>query len=338
MNRLLFFSFFIIPSFLLAQRRDQYPILEKMNYFGTQFDDDFLFLGNRDEQYTGGLEFEYIRKIESIKEKQGILNPFKNGQRFISSSFGSYLHTPYNVSDSLIILNDRPFSSYMYLQSGYIAHSADYERRFSAEIYFGMMGGILPRKIQDAIHTIGDSPPTNGWENRIAQKRRFIPNLKFNYQNTLINITGFDFISLRWLQARTIWELQTGLYYNGISGGLLLMADNKRPIEKGKYKAIIPPNKGNDEGKKYRFRPYVTGEVRLVAQSTSLQSLPWLYSPYIVTPDLINRVVWVGEIGAMITHGRFHFAYKINSHSREFKKYQPNWHTWAGITLGWVFE
>lgn len=330
--------FFLLPALLFAQRRDQYPVLEKTNYFGLQFDDDFLFLGNRDEQYTGGLEFEYIRHFKKKKAKVGLFNPFSEGSRFFTSSVGSYLHTPYNISDSLIIENDRPFSSYMYIQTGYLAHSSDFQRRFTAEIYFGMMGALLPGKIQDAVHTIGDSPPTNGWKNRIAQKKRFIPNLKFNYQNTLINITGFDFIGLRWLQFRSIWELQTGLYLNSFSGGLLIMADNKRPSEKGQFKTIIPQKRAEDEDKKFRFRPYFTGEIRFVAQNTSLQSLPWLDSPFIVAPDHLNRLIWILEGGFMFTRGRFHCAYKVQAHSREYVKYQPDWHTWAGMTLGWAFN
>ena len=235
LKRLTAFFILIVPILVSAQRRDQNLPFEQNSYFGIQFDDDFLFIGNRDEQYTGGLEFEFIHALSKSSEKRGIMNPFRNGSRYFTSAVGSYLHTPYNVSDSLIILNDRPFSSYMYIELGYLAHSKDQRQRFSADLYLGMMGAELPGKIQEAVHTIGDSPPANGWKNRIAQEKVFIPNLKLNYQNTLLNVGGFHFLGFNWIQFRSLWELQTGLYFNGVSGGLMILADNQAPTEKSRF-------------------------------------------------------------------------------------------------------
>ena len=74
-----------------------------------------------------------------------------------------------------------------------------------------------------------------------------------------------------------------------------------------------------------------------MAHNTGLQSLPWLDSPYIIEPEIMNRAVWVLEGGFLLTKGRFHAAYKVQSRSKEFKKYVPDWHTWAGLTIGWGF-
>lgn len=335
----LYFTFLILlsPLILVAQRRDQNMPLTGSSYFGIQFDDDFLFIGNRDEQYTGGMEFEFLRQLQEKKGKRGLFNPFSHGQRTFSSAIGSYLHTPYNVSDSSIILNDRPFSSYMYIEMGYLAYSQDRRQRFSMELYLGMMGAELPGKIQEAVHTIGDSPPANGWQNRIAQRKRFIPNLKLNYQNTLFNTGGFDVLGFHWLQLRSIWELQGGLYFNGLSGGLMILADNQKPDEQGQFAPPFIKTGNDDRHPKCRIRPFFSGELQLVAHNTGLQSLPWMNSPYIIETPIMNRAVWVLEGGIMLTKGRFHAAYKVQSRSKEFKKYIPDWHTWAGMTIGWAF-
>ena len=88
---LLFIFFYQGTSF--GQRRYQFELFEQRNYFGYHFDDDFLFMANRDEQYTGGIEFELLHHIKNKKEKQGLFNPFPVGNRYFTLTFGTQLYT-----------------------------------------------------------------------------------------------------------------------------------------------------------------------------------------------------------------------------------------------------
>lgn len=329
---LLFFTL-LLAAACFSQKREQFDLFSEKNYFGFHFDDDFLFIANRDEQYTGGLAFEYIRHLNKQKSKTGIFNPFPESKRYLISAFGSYLFTPYNVSDSLIILNDRPFSSYIYNSIGYVAYDKTEKKRLSAELYLGIMGSPLPGKVQDLIHQVGDSKPTSGWGNRLMSTETFIPNLNINYQKIIFRLGEIHVSPIKWIEIAEVFKLNAGFYMNNISGGMKVSVFKNPPIYW--FQNSGKPNPLST--KKARFSAYFMPQLQLVLHNTTLQGLPWLSSPYVVTPDYINRHVWMLEAGLTFRYKRFHLNYIVQARSREFKKYQKDWHTWAGITAGLSF-
>lgn len=336
MKQVVLFIILSIPLLAFNQKRDQYDLFDEDKYFGIQFDDDFLFIGNRDEQYTGGLEFEYIQKSEKRKTKRGVFNPIANGQRYFTGAFGAYLYTPYNVSDSLIILNDRPFSSYIYTSFGYVSFSSDFKKRIAAEVFLGILGSELPGKIQSAVHTVGESPPTFGWDNRIAAKETFIPNFRLTYQEKLLTIGAIEALPFDWVQLGSYFEVNTGLYMNNLTGGLRLSLFNSVPKANSKFKYQLKSELAQ-KAPQFKWTGYFLPQFQMVLQNTTLQSLPWLNSPYTVTPDLMNRAVWILEGGLFTQYKRFHFNYMVQARSKEFVKFQKDWHVWAGITIGASF-
>ncbi|NOQ74127.1 MAG: DUF2219 family protein [Crocinitomix sp.] len=338
--KLLFSSLFLLIALnSLGQKKGQYEPIEHNNYLGFHFDDDFLFLGNRDEQYTGGVEIEYIRKSQKTKEKRNILNPFSSGDRYWNYTFGSYLYTPYNVSDSSIILNDRPFSSYIFGSLGYTAYSKNRQKRLSTTLYMGFMGSALPGRIQDSIHTIGDSPPAYGWGNRLAESEVFIPNLKINYQANIFKIGSLRNTIMRWIQLSSVFELNAGLFRNNLIGGFKVSSFNYKSKSSSTYAFNTSLLERNNSGKKKKLRltTYFSPKIEFVFHNTTLQSLPWIYSPYTVDNYYINRHVVALECGFNLNYNHFHLSYVFQARSKEFKKYSSRWHTWAGITLGFSF-
>lgn len=329
---LLFFTL-LLAATGFSQKREQFDLFAENNYFGFHFDDDFLFLANRDEQYTGGLAFEYMRGLKKQKSAPGILNPFPESKRYFTSAFGSYLFTPYNVSDSLIILNDRPFSSYIYSSIGYVAYNKTRKKRLSAELYLGIMGSPLPGEVQDLIHQVGESKPPSGWGNRLLSTETLIPNLNINYQKTIFRLGEIYVLPINWIEIAEVFKLNAGFYMNNISGGMKVTVFKNPPA----YWFQNSSNKDPLMTKKTRFSAYFMPQIQLVLHNTTLQGLPWLNSPYVITPDLINRHVWMLEAGLTLRHNRFHLNYIIQARSKEFKKYQRDWHTWAGITAGFSF-
>lgn len=338
--KLLFSIFSLLLTFYSqGQKTGQFEPIPHNNYLGYHFDDDFLFLGNRDEQYTGGLEFEYIRKSQKTKKKRTMLNPFSEGQRYWNCTFGAYLFTPYNVSDSLIILNDRPFSSYIFGTFGYTAYDQNYQKKLTTTIYLGVMGSELPGRIQDSIHTLGESPPANGWNNKLAESEVFIPNLKINYQANIWRIGRFKSTIFRWIQIGSVFEVNTGLFRNNFIGGLKISGFNHKPIGKsrfGFFHGITNKNK-TQRKKKLKLTTYFSPKYELVLHNTTLQSLPWLYSPYTIENQIMNRRVMSMEVGFNMNFNRFQLSYVFQARSQEFKKYSRNWHTWAAITMGISF-
>ena len=337
MKLTLLICFIICTGSLFGQKREQYEFFLEKNYLGLHFDDDFLFIGNRDEQYTGGLEIEFIHASKKKKQQRHIINPFSYGQRYWTHTFGSYLFTPYNVSDSLIILNDRPYSSLIYTTVGYTAYDEKRQKKLTTELYLGIMGSELPGKIQDKIHTIGESPPASGWDNRISKDEIFTPNLKINYQSNFLTIGRIDALIIDWIQLGTIYELNAGFFANNFSAGIRLSTYNQNPLSESRYNYKLSKNSERSRKRKLHTTFYLYPRFEAVIQNASLQGLQWIDSPYKIPTDEMNRFVWDIEAGMNLTYGRFHLSYLVRTRSKEFFKYREDWHSWAGISLGFSF-
>ena len=331
---LLFICFF--QSYSFGQKRYQFELFAERNYIGYHFDDDFLFIANRDEQYTGGFEFEWMHQLQKTKIRRGLLNPFQSSNRYFVMTFGTQLYTPYNLSDSLIILNDRPFSSYLFTSFGYTAYDVKNTRKLTVDLYLGVMGSDFPGKVQEYIHQFGDSPPANGWGNKLAEKETFIPNLRVNYQKNQLIIGPIYSSMIDWIQVTTLFELNAGCYLNAGRGGLKFSGFNHQPKSQSQI-AFSPSPIARKRNSKWLMTTYFTPQFQLVGYNTSLQSLPWLSSPYQIEASIINRYVWILEAGINLSYNRFNITYLVQSRTKEFNKYQHSWHSWGGITMGFTF-
>lgn len=326
----------ICQNLVFGQKRYQFELFDHRDYFGFHFDDDFLFMNNRDEQYTGGLEFEWLHQCAKTKTKRGLFNPFKSANRYFSMTAGTQLYTPYNVSDSLIILNDRPFSSYLFTSLGYTAYDLKKERKLTVDFYLGVMGSNFPGKVQGYIHQFGDSPPANGWNNKLASKESFIPNLRLNYQRNKITIGPIYSSMFDWVQIGTVIDVNAGFYLNTVKAGFKISGFNHTPKTASQL-TLKTSRPQRSRKSKWQMTTYFTPQFQLVGYNTSLQSLPWLYSPYSIQTDILNRYVWVIEAGINLTYNHFHLTYLVQSRTKEFNKYQHTWHSWGGVTMGLSF-
>lgn len=316
------------------------PLFDDNNYFGFYFDDDFLFLGNRDEQYTGGLGFEYLHIVKKKQAKRNLVNPFSNGQRFFTMCFGTELFTPYNIADSSIIITDRPFSSYMYTSVGYVSFDQRLERRFQAELYLGVMGSPLPGQIQGIIHLFGDSPPTNGWENRLMDEETFIPNIRVHYQRNILTIGKIRPLLFNWFQLSKFFVGHLGYYSDNLGAGFRGQFSSNYPTTESKHTINLKPfdkQYAHAEEKQADWSLYFQGWLELVGRNTSLQSLPWMDSPYTIGRDLVNRHVWTIELGVSLNYKKLFMNYYVRARTKEFRKYTNTWHNWASISIGQRF-
>lgn len=311
-------------------RLNDFPSSTK-SYIGFRFDDDFLFLGNRDEQYTGGLEIDFLHQIKT-KVKRNLFNPFSGGRRYFSVNFGSELYTPYNVSDSVIILNDRPFSSFIYTSFGLIAQSKTSSRKIIFDFYFGVMGSDLPGKIQDKIHTIGDSPPANGWNNKLMNTETILPNFRLIYQRNILIVNHIKPTLFNSFGLKKIHFLNLGYYTSNLGVGL--RSSLRSHFDSSEAKHTIQLKKPIKKSSKARWELYGQGLLELVGRNTSLQGLPWMDSPYTINRDEIIRHVWTIELGINLNYKQLYLNYHIKARSKEFIKYSKTWHSWASISIG----
>lgn len=331
----MFVCLLLVTSLTFSQKRNQFEQFDESNYFGLHFDDDLLIVANRDEQYTGGLEFEYMHLVKKSNAKRTIFNPFENSKRYFTASFGTQIYTPYEISDTAIVFNDRPFSSYVYSTVGYTSYDTTTTKKLSVDLYFGAIGSELPGKAQQYIHQFGESPPANGWPNKLSDSLRFIPNLRINFQKNQFSYGPFrSFVD--WVQIGTVLELNTGLFVNNVKGGIKISGFNHRPQTNSHvtFKRKMTPHVRKS---KWKLTSYFMPQIQLVGHNTSLQGLRWIESPHVIAAEDINRFVWALEGGINLSRKKFHVSYLIQARSKEFKMYQQIWHTWAGITIGFSF-
>lgn len=276
---------------------------------------------------------EFIGKLKTPEAKKSIINPYPNGKRAITLTLGSSLFTPYNVSDSLIILNDRPFNSNIYGQYGYSAYNKKHTKNITASLLVGIIGSELPGKVQAAIHTVGESPPAHGWQNRISPEENFILNFSFGQQTNLFTLKGFDLLSLNQLQIASVVEANTGLYLNAVSGGFRLSLFNTEATGSS-ISSLSLKRVSKTKKRGITYNVYFIPRWQFIVQSTALQGLPWIDSPYIITNDVLKRSIWALEGGFNFQFKKMYLSYVIRARSKEFTKYQKNWHSWAGVTMG----
>ncbi|WP_084274474.1 lipid A-modifier LpxR family protein [Crocinitomix catalasitica] len=320
-----------------AQRRADFQPLNERRYIGIHFDDDFLFLFNSDEQYTGGLEIEFLSKSKNPENLIRLFNPFQATDHNWIFVLGTSLYTPYNLSDSLIILNDRPYSSYIYGSFGYSAYDRKKQRRFTTELSLGIIGSALPGKVQSALHSIGDSKPTNGWQYKIGNKTTFAPNFKLNITRNLIRVDDLKTLKLDQLIFAHFSEVNAGIYQTNLNYGWQLDAFHLRSKTKAPLKIILHSPFENSKGKKLRqiqINPYILTKIQMVVHNTALEGLPWIKSPYTLNHEDIHRLVLQLEAGLKISYKNLYFKYNIVGRSKEYFEYSRNWHIWAGINLG----
>ena len=139
-----------------------------------------------------------------------------------------------------------------------------------------------------------------------------------------------------WIQVTSVLEINGGLYLNAVKGGIKFSGFNHKP--KGASQLEMSTSNETRYGKsKWLITTYVLPQIQLVGYNTSLQSLPWLDSPYKLEANIINSYVWIIEAGINLSYNRFNLTYLVQSRTKEFNKFQPAWHSWGGITMGCSF-
>ncbi len=201
----------------------------------------------------------------------------------------------------------------------------------------GIIGSPLPGEVQSALHTVGDSPPADGWDNRIAGKETVVANVRFNYQKNIFTLKGLRFLSIRQMQLASFFEVNSGLYLNALSLGGRFSVFNGKTIGNATNTYRLSPYQKNEPKKRVRLTIYFIPQYQFIVQSTALQGLPWLDSPYVITEDVLERNIWMMEVGMNLRFNRFQLSYLVKARSKEFSKYPNQWHTWAGVTMGYTF-
>lgn len=178
LKRLFYFCFIVLIAF-----QNTVFAAEGDRGIGIYLDQDlFVPFYNEDRDYTMGVAFEFfwakdkgLYPLDNLVRQAGEWVGIRDSDNDIVYSFllGSIGFTPDNLSDTMPIYNDRPYSSLVYLSNKRVR--ADDKNALGAEILLGFIGSNIGRNGQIWIHEVyrdiaGTTQPVEpkGWSHQIS--------------------------------------------------------------------------------------------------------------------------------------------------------------------------
>ena len=184
MHRL--FSFLLLLSSTLLSA-EEWQL--KNAYFQTENDADF----RDDAAYSYGGKFGalFYRKESQDSFIHIPFSDYKNSDNYLSFSFAHKLYTPKDLNESALIVDDRPYAGYMYLQSA--LHQVKDNSLISLTTQIGIVGpSSKMESVQKIIHDLIGSPYPNGWSNQIQDELIIQINFSQKEYYKLEDIYGYD--------------------------------------------------------------------------------------------------------------------------------------------------
>lgn len=148
-------------------------------YFQTENDADI----RNDTAYSYGAKIGALFLRDEVKDSRG--------DKYISFSFAHELYTPKDLTRSDVIVGDRPYAGYMYLQGA--LHQVKENSLLSLSTQVGVVGPSSQMEgIQKVIHDLISSPYPQGWDNQIKDEFIFQVNFSQKKYYDLEHIYGYS--------------------------------------------------------------------------------------------------------------------------------------------------
>jgi hypothetical protein len=151
---------FLAPLCLSAQEWK----MKNIN-FHMENDADF----RTDEAYTYGADISVLFLMDDASYLHIPFTDYRAQNNYISFSYAHQIYTPEDLEKSELIVDDRPYAGYMYLQSGLYQSSNNHLKSLIVQLGFiGPSTGM--ESVQDIIHSIIGSPDPQGWDNQLSDE------------------------------------------------------------------------------------------------------------------------------------------------------------------------
>ncbi len=298
-------------GFLYSQKQTDAEI----HILEIKLSNDFIF--KTDRYFSNGLELSYYApSFDRIPTKSILLPDGKNDKSLYAVTLRQDFFTPTELFSTDIIMNDRPFASYLLIGHRKVSLNTKSRLKKISEIQIGLIGKYSGGKsIQNGIHKIlPASEPALGWINQIQ------PDIALNYQIKIEKGLGhnknFDIIPAI--------QLRVGVPYTDFTGGFRLLAGKLSD-----YFTDIGVSKTGG----WKLHLFAEPAITFVAYNATLQG--GLFSDNIYTVNNLNR--WVGTINSGIVLAVKGFTFEFGQHflTKEFKGGQS--HKWGHVSLKFAF-
>jgi hypothetical protein len=136
--------------------------------FNFYFENDMF--STTDSQYSSGEKFNWFYHVDNPSNPLYNLLYMDPGYYYYANlAIVNQIYTPVDLTQSDLIIDDRPYSGWTYLEYG--IHKSSSENLRSLYIHVGMVGpASKSEQIQKGIHDITGSEPPMGWDNQLANE------------------------------------------------------------------------------------------------------------------------------------------------------------------------
>ena len=144
-----------------------------------------------DEAYTYGADISVLFQLDNADYLHIPFTAYKMQDNYISFSYAHKMYTPEDLDRADLIVDDRPYAGYMYLQSGLYQSS---NKRLKSLIFeLGCIGPSTGMKhVQDAIHSIIGSHDPKGWSHQLHDEVTFQVNFSDKYYIDMQPVFGLE--------------------------------------------------------------------------------------------------------------------------------------------------
>ncbi|MES2822991.1 MAG: lipid A deacylase LpxR family protein [Pseudomonadota bacterium] len=143
-------------------------------------DNDVLALGDRDRDYTFGINLTYSgtyasNAVVSLKTPLAVIDDWfgleqvtENFYNNYSVETGIYGFTPEDITQQQINNRDRPYASIFYLSSSHDRIDSDNNIAWKTTLTIGALGLDVAGKLQSAAHELISAKEARGWNHQIS--------------------------------------------------------------------------------------------------------------------------------------------------------------------------
>ncbi len=180
----------------IEEKTKPFSYESKSNSWGFTFDNDVLVPGNRDQDYTYGINlsisgnkakshwFSMHYPLTQINQSIGAGKSVVT-QHESKIEYGLLGFTPENIQNPYADYNDRPYASLLYVSSS--TETYDFARNISwnSSLTIGLLGLGFVGELQKQVHEATDGEQPRGWDNQISEGGELTAKLNIARQSLL---------------------------------------------------------------------------------------------------------------------------------------------------------
>ena len=309
-------------------------------------DNDTLVPGNRDQDYTYGLNLSFAgkqaenywaslhRPLGWIDNLIGINGLVGAGIKASKIEYGLFGFTPEEINVAAAQQDDRPYASLIYVSSSRENYDSIREVSWQSTLTLGVMGLSLVGDVQEAVHSVLGAAEPKGWDNQISdggeptarysvsrQGLLFKSGSGFELKNTLQGSVGY-ITEISWSLSTRAGKIRTP--WVSFNPELATYGEQSNP---------------NARVKVYEHYAWAGISLKYRAYNAFLQG-QFKDSAVTYRSDEINHGIveaWVGY--TMGFEDGYSLTYSIRGHSSEIKQGNGDRNVvWGGVLLSKTFR